>query len=579
MTISATRRARRLLAPLTVLPLLAGMVVTDAGAGGVAEAQERTARSSDGFALDLAGTWRFTTGDDLAWKEPGFDDSSWEQVQVPQKGGQDVFADYDGYAWFRLEFRLPERAAGTPLVAALGGIDDADEAYLNGRLIGRTGEFPPEEDSQWFEQRLYPVPAGAPNYGGRNVLAVRMNDFTGGGGWYRGPVGLFSKEALRSTYYGLDTSPVGPRATRRVRSLMDRQAELVREGRWKAYRRTLAPGFFHDGDTRARRLAELRSLSRAYGPLRVLDSEVQVVRDDRTGVLVADTNRRIVGRRDGRRVVVQEVRQDFLWFTGSRLRERGNRSRFFMDSLRSRLEGQEREFAVYLPPSYLRNPDRTYPTVYLLHGINGGAAEWATRDIDDRIDRLVRRKGIAESVVVMPDGESLWYVDSSASPWRSMFVQEMVPTVDRWYRTKPRRGMRGLTGVSMGGHGAFTIGWSQPQLFSSIASHMGALDLPPLAGSQEDQARNAGETPTVQVTGHDPEFLKRYRYFFDACADDDFRFAEAARVMSNELTAKDVPHRTVIYPEGRHNDACWVPRLFRSFDLHSDGFRRHGLGR
>ena len=90
---------------------------------------------------------------------------------------------------------------------------------------------------------------------------------------------------------------------------MDRQADLVREGRWRAYRRTLAPAFFHDGDTRARRLAELRSLSRAYGPRKVVDTEVQVVRDDRTGARVADTNRRIVGRKDGKRVVVQELRR------------------------------------------------------------------------------------------------------------------------------------------------------------------------------------------------------------------------------------------------------------------------------
>ena len=52
-----------------------------------------------------------------------------------------------------------------------------------------------------------------------------------------------------------------------------------------------------------------------------------------------------------------------------------------------------------------------------------------------------------------------------------------------------------IFGHSMGGHGAFTIGWSQPGLFGSIASHMGALSLPPLAGTQEDQARNAGEVP------------------------------------------------------------------------------------
>lgn len=568
--------ARRTAAALLACAVLAAGATS---AEGAPDAQAAPRPAADGFALDLAGTWRFSTGDDPAWKEPGFDDSSWEQVQVPEEGGQSVFDNYDGYAWFRLEFNLPADAAGTPLVAALGGIDDADEAYLNGTLIGRTGQFPPESDSQWFEQRLYPVPGDAPVYGGRNVLTVRMNDFTGGGGWYRGPVGIYSKDALRSAFFGLDTTPVSTAQARKVRTLLSRQADLVREGRWKAYRRTLAPGFFHDGDTRARRLADLRSLTKTYGALRVRDTEVQVVRDRRTGALIADTNRVIVARKDGKRVVVRKRQQEFLYFAGSPLRERGNRSRFFMDSVRSELEGQEREFAVYLPPSYLENPQRTYPTVYLLHGINGGAAEWATRDIDKRIDRLVRKRGIAESVVVMPDGESLWYVDSEDSPWRSMFVQEMLPTVDRWYRTKQRREMRGLTGVSMGGHGAFTIGWSQPRLFSSIASHMGALSLPPLAGSQEDQARNAGEAPNVQVNGHTPEFLKRYTYFFDSCADDDFRFAEAARTMSQELTAKTVEHRTVIYPEGRHNDACWVPRLFSSFDLHSDRFRSFGLKR
>jgi enterochelin esterase-like enzyme len=565
-------------APSLVLLLLLALLLTAlAGAPQRASGEELPASDDrEPFALDLSGKWRFNTGDDPAWSNPGFDHSSWKRVQVPKEGGQKVFADYDGYAWFRLRFRLPASAQGTPLVASLGGIDDADEAYLNGVKIGSTGEFPPDEDSQWFEQRLYPVPAGAPNYGGRNVLAIRMNDFTGGGGWYRGPVGLFSKAALRSELYGLNTSPASREERTAVRRILDRQQDAFAAGRFKAYRRTLADGFFHDGDTVARRMADLRALAEKFGPLTLHDTEVQIVRDDDSDALIADTNRMITGRdEDGNRVVVQPLKQDFLYFGGSRLREVGNHSRFFMDSVRSELEGQVREFAVYLPPSYLRHPNRSYPTVYLLHGINGGAEEWDTRDIDGRIDRLIRDRGIEESVVIMPDGESLWYVDSSASPWRSMFVEEMVPLVDQWYRTKERRGMRGLTGVSMGGHGAFTIGWSQPQLFSSIASHMGALDLPPLAGTEEDIAENSDQTPNVQVNGHTPEFLNRYTYFFDACEEDDFKFDDAARAMDGQLTSKLVPHRTVIYPTGRHNDECWVPHLYKSFDLHSDSFRSH----
>lgn len=570
-------RTRLLAVPVAIALSLASLSsaapVAGRGAGAGSHGTP-TAREAGEVDLDLSGTWRFSTGDDPAWSEPGFDDSAWEEVQVPQEGGQPIFNSYDGYAWFRLSFTLPASAEGTPLVAALGGIDDADATYLNGVQIGSTGEFPPDSDSQWFEPRLYPVPAGAPNYGGRNVLAVRMNDFTGGGGWYQGPVGLFSKDALRTALYGLRTAPVTPAVSRQVVALLDRQAALIERGRWAAYRRTLSPSFFHDGDTVARRVSELRDLTKRHGPLQLRDTEVEVVRDRRTGAVLADTNRSIVARRGDRTVVVDSLDQDFLHLrrAAGRWREVGNRSRFFTDVLHSDVEGQDRELAVYLPPAYLRSPDRRFPTVYLFHGINGGAAEWQTRDIQARIDRMVRRKGVAQAVVVMPDAESLWYVDSSDSPWRSMFVEEMVPFVDEGYRTIPRRSERGVTGVSMGGHGAFTISWAHPEIFSSIATHMGALSLPPLAGTPDEVAANSDQTPNVQVNERTPEFLSRFRYYFDACEEDEFRFDEAARAMDASLTAKGIDHEWEVYPEGIHNDACWVPHLDDSFLSHTAAF-------
>lgn len=45
--------------------------------------------------------------------------------------------------------------------------------------------------------------------------------------------------------------------------------------------------------------------------------------------------------------------------------------------------------------------------------------------------------------------------------------------------------------------------------------------------------------------------------------------------MDGELSAKLVRHRRAVYPQGRHNDDCWVPHLYESFDLHSDSFRAH----
>ena len=522
--------------------------------------------------VDLAGTWRFTTGDDPAWSDPGFDDSGWEEAMVPEEGGQPVFADYDGFAWFRRTFAVPEEAAGVPFVLALGGIDDADETFLNGQLIGATGSFPPDEDSQWFERRLYPVPAGAIVPGAVNSIAVRMNDFTGGGGWYQGPVGLLTKERLREEVYGLFTEPAPEGLVAPVVTTLQTQAEALAAGDLDAYLATLDPAYFHDGDTLDRRGREIAALLASHGSLEVRDDAVEVlVADD--GRLVVDTSRALLAGE----TVVRPTTQEFLVFDPLTGLEVGNRSRFFRDSVDSALEGAPREYVVYLPPSYLTHPEQRFPVVYLLHGINGGAREWEPRSIDRRLDALIRDEGIAESIVVMPDGESLWYVDSSAAPWRSMFTSELLPQVDAEYRTLAQREFRALTGVSMGGHGAFTIGWAHPDLFSSIGSHMGALDFPPLAGSPEEVAANADETPIVQVTGHTPEFLSGYDYFFDACEEDDFRFDDAARAMDGHLTGKLVEHTWAVYPEGRHNDDCWVPHLVDSFGVHSAHFRAAGL--
>ncbi|WP_188484613.1 alpha/beta hydrolase-fold protein [Cellulomonas carbonis] len=526
-------------------------------------------------ALDLAGTWRFALGDDLAWADPAFDDSSWTTVQVPEVDGAPQFTGYDGFGWYRLTFDLPADAAGANLVASLGFIDDVDEAYLNGVRIGGSGSLPPDAESQWFEQRLYPVPADAPVFGGTNTLAVRVLDMSGDGGWYKGPIGLYSKDALRAEVHGI-TGPLADAATTAwVTDLLATQADALAAGDVDAYLRTLSPDYVHDGHDVDRRARELRAWVERAGSLTLTDGEVEVV-ESSDGRLLVDTNRTITGTVAGETVTFQPTTQEFLVLDRATRTELGNQSRFFRDAVESQLEGASREYVTYLPPSYYDEPNREYPVVYLLHGVNGGSREWEPRDFGSVLDGLYTSGGLEESIVVMPDGESLWYVDhEGGTPWRSMFLTELVPQVDAEYRTLDGREFRGLSGVSMGGFGAWSIGLAHPELFSSLASHMGALNLAPAMLGITSPGGPAGQSPSplAEVTRMTPEELSVHEYFLDACEEDEYRFDGAVRAIDGILTAKGVEHTAVVYPEGRHNDDCWLPRVGDSFGLHSEAVR------
>jgi enterochelin esterase-like enzyme len=529
----------------------------------------RAAETADDFALDLAGTWRHIKGDDAAYADPAFDDSGWGTATVPDTSLNQGFDSYDGYAWFRRTFTLPAEAEGANLIGAMGFIDDADEIFLNGVLIGASGSVDAPRKSAWFERRTYTIPAEAPRYGADNVLAVRMYDMSGGGGWYKGPIGLFSKSRLRAEVYGI-TAPAAPAEVQSaVRDVLAGQNDALAAGDLQAYAASLDGSFFHDGQDADRRQRELAAHLPDSQGLRFADSEVEILLDG--DEVIVDTNRALLGVMGDDTTTLRATRQEFLRFDADTLLEVGNRSRFFRDVLDSAAEGKPREFNVYLPPSYLEEPDRRYPVVYLLHGINGGNREWEPREIDRLIDGYLTEHDLVEPIVVMPHGESLWYRDNATVPWRTMFITELVPMVDAEYRTIPEPGQRGLTGVSMGGNGAFSIAWDHPELFRSIGSHIGSLTL-------GGNGQSVADYPAARVTTLSGAFLSQYSYFFDSCPLDDFGFAAGVAVMSGQLHAKLVEHEGVIYPgTGRHNDDCWLPNLWRSFAMHSDSFTSHAV--
>jgi S-formylglutathione hydrolase FrmB len=133
---------------------------------------------------------------------------------------------------------------------------------------------------------------------------------------------------------------------------------------------------------------------------------------------------------------------------------------------------------ITLPEDYATTVKR-YPVMYLLHGGAGGnSAQWtdgggATEDITTG----------HPVITVMPDGGKVgWFtnwVDQShgAQQWADFYIQQVIPWVDANFRTVAAQNGRAIGGLSMGGYGAVRLAQDRPDLFASVGSFSGAVDL------------------------------------------------------------------------------------------------------
>lgn len=131
------------------------------------------------------------------------------------------------------------------------------------------------------------------------------------------------------------------------------------------------------------------------------------------------------------------------------------------------------EYFVYTPPGYESNPGTAYPTLYLLHGLSQGAADWtAMGGANFVLDSLIAQGKAKPMVVVMPLG----YGDmsllskaptdpdfdraavSSTSLFKDVLMTEIVPRVEAEYRVAKTRTGRAIAGLSMGGFESLDIG-------------------------------------------------------------------------------------------------------------------------
>jgi alpha-galactosidase len=148
--------------------------------------------------VSINNGWKFKTGDSAAYASVKFNDNDWAPIKIGQPWETQGYEKYDGFAWYRNRIVIPSSLLEKSFLKEkirfdLGKIDDGDEVYLNGSLIGRNaGRNIDIRSGPYDVQRSYTLSLNDARilWDRENVIAVRVFDHGGDGGMYDGKYGV-----------------------------------------------------------------------------------------------------------------------------------------------------------------------------------------------------------------------------------------------------------------------------------------------------------------------------------------------------------------------------------------------------
>lgn len=226
---------------------------------------------------------------------------------------------------------------------------------------------------------------------------------------------------------------------------------------------------------------------------------------------------------------------------------------------------REVAYAVDLPPTYADGA-RTYPVVYVLHGLFESHAFWERRGLAEILAGLLARSELPEIVVVAVDGGNSFFLNGPQGRYEDLVTRDLLGHVEATYRVARGRGTRALLGVSMGGYAALRIALKEPSLFAAVATHSAMLLTKPPA--REDGAgrwhmdafqRAFGDPIDAALwSASDPLRLARAAdaktapaLWFDCGAQDRFGLFAGNQALHEALEARGITHEFTL-PPGDH---------------------------
>ena len=169
---------------------------------GTAHAQSFDLEQNREPLVSLDGPWRFHHGDSpttqssapsssFAWAQPGFDDSAWPLLQSNRSWSDQGYADMSGYGWYRFAIRIP--AGDEPTSLMLAPIVTSFEVYVDGRLVGHSGQMPPTiVPNTRFSHQIFPLTGSGSPTPRTLEVAIRVwhspiwAGYVGGGPFFAG---------------------------------------------------------------------------------------------------------------------------------------------------------------------------------------------------------------------------------------------------------------------------------------------------------------------------------------------------------------------------------------------------------
>jgi enterochelin esterase-like enzyme len=125
-------------------------------------------------------------------------------------------------------------------------------------------------------------------------------------------------------------------------------------------------------------------------------------------------------------------------------------------------------YRIYLPPCYAKDPDRTYPTLYLLHGLQSTDSQWDDLGVDDAADFLISSGTLPPFIIVMP-----WH--RTGVDLVQAIPDVLLPHIEANYAVRSGSAYRAIGGLSKGGGQALEIGLKYPGDFSAVGMHSPAV--------------------------------------------------------------------------------------------------------
>ncbi len=262
------------------------------------------------------------------------------------------------------------------------------------------------------------------------------------------------------------------------------------------------------------------------------------------------------------------------------------------NAMNSRVLKAAVHYCVLLPAGYDQSPSRKYPVLYFLHGLGGNEQMLFQSGGWNVVEDLRQKHLIGDFLVVTPEGKSSFYVNSADGKTRysDFFLQEFIPAIETKYRIRRERSTRAISGVSMGGYGAFRFAFAHPELFAAVSAESAAfmtqsppeMDaamqsgtqlgrlIGPVFGNPIDSVHWRENSPFI-LARKNKTALSMQAIYFNCGKDDEFGFENGARAMDHLLHDLAIKHEFHLY-DGNHGTEYFLAHLEEVMKFHSRNF-------